>query len=723
MDDDVSSLHGVPASDSGCSTSTASRSHVKRKYGSHSTVRSSASTAGTSISGLNARFERFTREMEEVADASITGEGAGRSLGVKRKKIAHRPLEHLQLGGVEGRAAEPPGRQQVEEQQPKSKRRRSIPPRQPPLRGRRLPDEAEGGEQEGEPPLWLSRSDPLPARTFSPKPLWLSRYFAGTPVPDERPPMATPLPAQPLGSGLDSGPSRSSLVSLPPFEDDSYEPPPSPASAFSTSLHPHQQQQLHPFEHTPLPFSTNGRLARPASRMTAFSPHPQESLYESQLARASDSFRSPREEDIPLHQGLPFSAQPANYLTYHAPPTDVSSHDPYSTGNQAPLPLSPAFCGSTAWMAEPSFHHQNEQQQQDSRLHDAHECPAWSGQGFNSPQLFLFASSSSHTLFEPLSPERSCGHSYHYHSLTGEAAPPLAYDAVDALEPNVPVGSSFWSKPDVPRLTAEGGRRPTLHPGQLRFARRLEEAAASQLDKNSRSEVDTLLRQPDGGGAPPASGSGSKFSQSPFLICRTPSQPCASPALSAARSPANQYSERSLKSTAENENRLPSPSLRRYLPDANAANREGTPEASQQKYAAQFDLAMGQEPRRLSRSRTAMLRADEGIDGRGMEGTPSPRGSPLDTLVEGSRQRGDRFVVVGESGQSKEVDDEKGILQEEDGKEEEEVVKFDWDVIGEGGRLLDALMEEGERQAQVKGNGAGEDAFEFYEDQEDPVEE
>ncbi|GAA5896313.1 hypothetical protein JCM6882_000980 [Rhodosporidiobolus microsporus] len=163
MDDDVASLHGVVASDSGYTTSSASRPHACRKSRSHSTAKSSTSTAATSTGSLNARLDRLSREMEEVAEATSNGstEGAGRSLGIKRKKIAHRPSERVELGGIEGLSASSGRAKQVDEEKSLPKRRRSLGPRQPPARRRRskshetLEDEEQA--EDDDPPIWLSR--------------------------------------------------------------------------------------------------------------------------------------------------------------------------------------------------------------------------------------------------------------------------------------------------------------------------------------------------------------------------------------------------------------------------------------------------------------------------------------------------------------------------------------------------------------------------------------
>ncbi|GAA5896309.1 hypothetical protein JCM6882_000979 [Rhodosporidiobolus microsporus] len=530
-----------------------------------------------------------------------------------------------------------------------------------------------------------------------------------------------PPPAQPV-RGVTPVPSASSSLLLPPFEEDIYEPPPRPAGTFSAAMYPPQQQQqrqLQPAPQTPLPFSTSGRFAQPASQASLFAPPPHDALYESQLARPQ--LACYRDEATPPHD----FRSPAHHVLDHAPPAAAFAELPYATGYRTTLAPSPTFSRSPAWTNEPSYDAAQQQQpQQAPRREYAYGArPA----AVPSPHLFPFPSSSPAGLLF----ERPPSHGYAVEA----AYPHLARwgvtsgDANAALEPHTPASSSFWRRPAVPQLGAgvEQGQRTAPPPGQLRFAQRLEEEAASQFARapagaDEDLDLDPSLTQEHD--HPSAASAAHSRSTTPFRPLRTPSRPHPAPSrsLSRASSRGTLIAECATEDVAS-ENRLPSPSLYRFHPPPPPpppATSKTPPQNLVAVVAVAEEAAEERDgvasPPRLSRSRTAQLRDEErggGAGGRGgREGTPSPGGSPMEVVGEGHALKG---VSRPERG-------EEGVRQE---GEEEEEVKFDWDVVGEGQRLLDAVWtEQTEGQERAMGNDEGMgDAFDFYEDPEDLVEE
>ncbi|GAA6032641.1 hypothetical protein JCM8097_004857 [Rhodosporidiobolus ruineniae] len=719
MDDDVASLHGVAShpSDSGYASST-SRPHLRTSKRTARTTRSTASASVATNTGLNARFDQLSREMAAVADASSND--PGRSLGIKRKRIVPKRVE---LGGIEGRAQP---EVEVDVAPPPPKRRRTLPPSRQPrnqLSIRTEEDEEDelGENQEQENPVSLrtvvsphsgkrrtvaveaggamrdpvlDTSDPpmslppfmlghqsksIQARRFSPQPDWLTQYLR--PSPPQQAPRPPSLPA----SHFSPAPPLPAHQPFPLYYEDAFEPPPSPPAtrmAYQSLPAPPYLHELH--TSTPLPFSTSGRVA-PQVVITAFSPPPPpaESLYESQLARAvpSQTFETPPPR---FEQLQPF---------YHdfAPPVDTTSYafhtepaclEPSFDASYLPSQSQASGYPSNPHVSQPYFEetvpveYNEDQQSQVYNLTPLH------------PSL--------HDTLAPPPPRSSSSSfdpaAFFVSSPAGHRTPQRFSEGADV--PMDAPANSFWKRRPQVHLQSSQIQQQPLKPGQLRFAERLKEEAAAQIQVGALDEVEKLKSA-----TPQAATATTENARTP-----QPSQPDDMlPSLRASPHPAaadertpppaapaqhHLYTLPLQPRPARPTSALPLPSLRSRIEqkDENAAP-PAVPE--------------------LRRSRTANVERKVT--------SPSPRGSQ--EVV----RRAEEFKAEKEKEEQEKQDDSANCSDQDkaDSTSKDGPPTSDWDITASAHKLFEALF-----GSSMWGEGEGERrGVERFGDEEDAIEE
>ncbi|BGP16941.1 hypothetical protein JCM10213v2_004949 [Rhodosporidiobolus nylandii] len=737
MADDVASLHGV-ASDSGYASS-ASRPLRRGQKRARSALRSNAPDSGPFNGSLNARFDRLNREMEEVAEAPKAS-GAGRSLGIRRKRIVPKPAARVEMGGIEGKAARA---SEVEmEETPQPKRRRSLGPTMPPSK-RTAP--VEGGAQASdeedepeEPPIWLKRvvsphsgkqrtvalepadeqlqetpsylGEPMKVpsfmrdkaaaspdrQLFSPQPAWISRYLASTPAPSPPPPHPShPQVAPPY---LPHAPSPSSSLPFAPSDEQYFEPPPSPTAGLpASSVYPPSHPTARLPASTPLPFSTTGPRPPSLSRMSAR--HADKApLYESQLERVSGAFHlvtPPVFEDAVPSPSPSFHAQPFA-------PLSAYQQEPYQPlyGPHSPVPFpQPAFPPSQPYYAHPPVDEETQRQPLEQPPHN-----------LLGPSTFApnsNPSASSHGVFP-----RLASPAYHdERQAPPHACPQLQVDVQGQMMLLAPA-SNFWKHCPLPQLRLPQAQ-VSLRPDQLRFF-------GSQLEPIQHPDAGNLDRlERKRGLSPRPRPRDSRPSTSTFRILKTP-PPQPPPHHVGDHPPSLPTSRQHSAQTPLQPLAARSSSLRR-LQDENGAPRAVTHSA---RHPPKSGVLVPDSPP-LPPSRVAAL-ADAGSK----EGTPSPSASPdkPTEAVKGEAETVDPGKPAADRGK-----DGRGGAKPEEGTQVAKI-RFDWDVSSEGERLIAAALaseasgDAGEEQgkateAEGRAPEQQDGGFAFYEDPADPVEE
>ncbi|GAA6060037.1 hypothetical protein JCM10212_001034 [Sporobolomyces blumeae] len=280
-------------------------------------------------SGVNARMDRLTQQMDDISRATERGDPtrAGQSIGVTSRQIPRRKRARSDLGGVEGaRVGEAPGRARLVDEnlaQPSQpKRRRTIPlaAARPHAHfsssnanivrhgGTSLSigstgstwstsrsvdvNESAGASIEAFPvPHWLQHDavSPEPGRPPSPVPAWLIPHL-----------LRATAPKATLRSHV-APPSSGSIVERPSLSS----PTPTmlslhvPSSVERRRFRPSTLDEDRPS--TPLPFSTSGRneIVPSLERFGSVSDWNEPSLYERQLERDVHLARQPALSTLP----------------------------------------------------------------------------------------------------------------------------------------------------------------------------------------------------------------------------------------------------------------------------------------------------------------------------------------------------------------------------------------------------------------------------------------
>ncbi|GAA5854052.1 hypothetical protein JCM8547_008207 [Rhodosporidiobolus lusitaniae] len=714
MDDDVASLHGVASlpSDSGFSSS-GSLTHRKRRTSKRSTTSSSTATGS-----LNARLDRLSREMEKVAEATChePNDGAGRSLGIKRKSIARRLSTRNELGDVEGKATSVGGKD-FEAPSPPKRRRSLVPTTAPKRRSRSMTSqgEAEGAHlEENEEHILLRKvvspssgkkrtvavesseeqafgkvqpglaaemempsfmlgekqRKPISPSRYSPQPDWISRYLVGSPAPSFAQPAPPPVPpAPPAPAQPFYQPRPTPATSYPqayPVEN-YYEATPSPKAPAFVPAPAAAHHHLPPHPVTPLPFSTSGSLQDHTSRL-AYSHQraaPRQLLYESQLTKGQPFHRTESlEYDPPQPAYLdPRSSEGYEYncrLDAHEQPSQPHNAFPDEVYQSLPDIQHHTF--------EPVY--EFTYQQDSSGL-----SPPFQQTLAPTPprQLSAFG----------LFPQPSSTSSAYYDENALSLQPPQLYHEQLAFEQSAPA-SGFWKHRPLPHLQQES------QPGQLRFAERLKHEAASQLLSAAANEKHPSLAHFEESRPP---------SRSPTPVQSRPSHH-ATPPLSHSRS-------------LSRPSPAPTPSQPTLLPALSPPSLIRT--------------ARTLPPRRAA---TVEEKQDEGTPTRSTSGGGRGReGMGLGLGLGGGEQeemvgRGGRKSAGGEGG----MGGKKAEAEEGEGEE----IKFDWDIAVEGEKLLasvgslassEGVIEGAEKeQRKEEEGGTGGDGWAVYEDPVDPIE-
>ncbi|GAA5971078.1 hypothetical protein JCM11641_004134 [Rhodosporidiobolus odoratus] len=768
MDDDVMSLHGV-ASDSGYASSTF-RSRESRSNRSHATVTSSRSTGS-----LNARFDRLSREMEQVAGASRDGsaEGAGRSLGIRRKSIMPGKVRRPELGGIEERASW--ARQPDEEKTPKKRRYSLLPAQaqrwrnhsnerrgtstkvgatdaQPPVRLKKVLSPHSGKSRTvvverdspalDDHPSYLATSMELPSfmreeqpdlpaakRSYTPQPEWMSRYLTNTPA------NLTP-PARPTSIAYPQpySPSPQSSLPLPPFEEHHYYAPPSPDVTAEEPTYPTLQPSLHAISSTPLPFSTSGRPAYSTPQiLPPRQAQPKQALYEVQLSRPAHAFglvTPPVFEKNPAFHR--YSPQP-----YYSPAyVDPGGSEQAQSTLQLPHNPSPVFVESGLPNLAHTF-----QASQPYPPQAALYTPRIAELDYEKPpaQWPLQPFSQGQQAFYPT--EHQGPSSGSYNLLHDASSPPYLIESdscspqcvtldprLEKQEVETTPASNFWKHRPLPHL--QNQIQPSLRPGQLRFAERLKAEAASQVAPPDEMPSYPALPQTATRTFELLPPSSSAFPLSlrpvPHRIVET--SPPANPLRLARQTLADQEAQHTplRPTTAHTTSPRRRPRSSRRMLDLEEVGSTGA--------ATRAARSPGlRAAPRLPDPRVVRLSGRSGDTKRGREESPSPRASQEKKEADGENEFQKQEADEGGRLEGRNGDDTNGqdveYARQEDSARKRETVRFDWDVVMEGEKLLQAALSSEEqyevsRDGEVDGQDEGEEpGFTFYEDPKEPVEE
>ncbi|GAA6003009.1 hypothetical protein JCM10207_001942 [Rhodosporidiobolus poonsookiae] len=652
--------------------------------------------------------------MEEVAEATANGsaDGAGRSIGITRKRIVPRPGTPAELRGVEGRAVSKRRLEQEEKVPTPLKRRRSLPPERAQNDEHQLQHEEEAQD---DPPVWLQRvlsprsgkrrtiavdhdgassfkppvsgvgasmqlppfmleeqsaAAPAPSRQYTPKPDWMARYLAPTPaLPSFQP------PAKPADPSLRS-PSLSPISSLPlpPFDDEQlHEAPPSPRYEDYSAAQPFSLASFtpQPTPAQPIPFSTNGRAARQHAPQPYFQDEPGEPVYEMQMKRPSLAITVPASGGLDEHAPAAIRradlSGPEAPSYYHAPRID-SRNLAFEHSQSYLPPASFAFVG----------HYTPPPQQTTYPLTQPYVSASVHNHALQHPSSYgifpPFSSSSPNSRQENLAP----------------ASQALFQPVVSPVDEET---RTFWQHRPLPHLEQQS-QSFAAQAAKDRYARRLEHEAASQVAPSARH-------------SPP-----------PFPL--PASQPALEHLLAIPRSTTSASLRFPSRSPVLPSLRTPSPAPAGADADPYGRSPPLPPELQHTPHRAEADeteQAKPSGPPRVQSVRVEKLRRESASrTGRGRErqGTPSPRASPEDAVGGRAGER----EVRGEG------DDETVAIASDKGVEG---VTFDWDVGAEGEKLLEAVRSEQEAEAEVADARAVEEeaegGFAFYEDPTNPVEE